>query len=153
MLVNALLIDIALNPRYPTFTAWHIACQPFTQHCSTSGSYLAIFLSCVDSMFFPTEPKVPRLSLSLWNLKTLLYLIGALSPQYVLEPSSAFPGPPTITILALITAFLYFLSEAVSSFPLLTKLILCLPGLNLFDFIASDTASAIALRTWQCRQR
>ena len=39
--------------------------------------------------------------------------------QYALETSFAFPGPPTIANLApMITAILYFLSAAVSSFPL-----------------------------------
>ena len=91
---------------------------------------------------------VPTLSLSLWNLKTLLYLVEALSPRYVLETSSAFPGPPTIANLApIITALLYFLSAAVSNFTLLQKITLCLPGLNLFDFIASDTTSAITLNS------
>ena len=56
MLVKALLIDIALNPRPPTSTALHVACQPFTRHCSSGGSYLAIFLSCVDSLFL-WDPK------------------------------------------------------------------------------------------------
>ena len=118
MLVNALLIDTALNPRHYTSTAWHIACQPFTRHCSTSGSYLAIFLSCVDSRF--SSPGTQSSHIITFFVEFEDITISGRSFVYVLETSSAFQGPPTIANMApKITALLYFLSEAVPSFPLL----------------------------------
>ena len=154
MLVNALLIDIALNLRHPTSTAWHIACQPFTRHCSMSGSYLAIFLSCVDSMFSShgTESShIITFFVGFENItKSSRSFVSTICAGNFVCLSRSTNNCQSGAEDNSITLFFVW-----SCFELLTftKLILCLLGLNLFDFIASDTTSAIALRTWSCHQR
>ena len=154
MLVNALLIDIALNPRHPTSIAWHIACQPFTRHCSTSGSYLAIFLSCVDSTFSSHGTDSSHIITFFVELENITisgrsFVSTICAGNFVClsrSTNNCQPGADDNSVT------LFFVCGCFE-LPALTKITLCLPGLNLIDFIASDTLRAITLRTWSCRQR
>ena len=148
MLVNTLLIDIALNPRHPTSTA----CQPFTRHCSSSGSYLATFLLCTDSMFSShgTESShIITFSVEFENITISgrSFVSTICAGNFVClsgSTNNCQSGADDNSV----TLFLFFIFVcSYFELPALTKLIFCLPGLNLFDFIASNTTLAIALRT------
>ena len=154
MLDNALLIDLALNPRHPTSIAWHIACQLFTRHCSTSGSYLAIFLSCVDSMFSSHGTDSFYIITFFVEFETIT-ISGRSFVSTICAGNFVCLSRPTNNCQSgaddnIDTLFFVRGCFELSAF---TKITLCLPGLNLFDFIASDTTSAITLRTWSCCQR
>ena len=154
MLDNALLIDLALNPRHPTLTAWHIACQPFIRHCSTSGSYLAIFLSCVDSMFSShgtDNSHIITFFVEFENItksgRSFVSTICAGNFVCLSRSTNNCQSGADDNIDTL------FFVCGCFELPALTKITLCLPGQNLFDFNASDTTPAITLRTWSCRRR
>ena len=137
MLDNALLIDLALNPRHPTSTAWHIACQPFIRHCSTSGSYLAIFLSCVDSMFSSHGTD---------NSHIITFFVEF---ENITKSGRSFVSTICAGNFVCLSRSTNDCQSGCFELPGLTKITLCL----LFDFNASDTTPAITLRTWSCRQR
>ena len=152
MLDNALLIDLALNPRHPTSTAWHIACQPFIRHCSTSGSYLAIFLSCVDSMFSSHGTDNSHIITFFVEFENITKSCRSFVSK-ICAGNFVCLSRSTNNLAPMTTSILYFFVCGCFELPALTKITLCLPGLNLFDFNASDTTPAITLRTWSCRQR
>ena len=149
MLVSALLLDIALNPRHPTSTAWHVAIQPFIRYCSTSGSYVAILLSCVDSMFSSHETESSHIITFFVEFENLI-----ISSQSFVSTICAgnfvclFRSTNNCQSSADGNSVTLFFVWGCFVLPALTKLILCLPSLNLFYFIAADTTSA--LRTWSC---
>ena len=154
MLVKALLIDIAFNPRHPTLLPGMLPVNHSLDILLPEVRIWQSFLSCVDSMF------------SSHGTESSHIITFFVEFQYIIIPGRSF-------VSAICAGNFVCLSRSTKNcqsgaeyniatllldwgcfvLPTLTKLILCLLGLNLFNFIAPDTTSAIALRTRSCCQR